>query len=203
MANRLHSLGIMATSPTVLAGSSAAGAPTSSSVSPPVEAKFPLVSLFIAVVVSVVIASLGVGGAVYYLARMGRLPIQEGAAHRAEIVRPSTTHAMALEPLLVNLADGGGSSYLRVALTLRVADALEGKDSKAKEDKPKEDKFANDAMASVRDTTLAVLGRQTADGLLAVDGKERLKTDLKKAFVEHNADLKVTDVFFTDFLVQR
>jgi flagellar FliL protein len=110
---------------------------------------------------------------------------------------------MALEPVLVNLADPGGSSYLRVALTLRVADVEEGKDAKAKEEKLKEDKAASDAVASVRDTTLMVLGRQTADGLLAADGKEHLKADLKKAFAEHNADLKVMDVFFTDFLVQR
>ena len=44
---------------------------------------------------------------------------------------------------------------------------------------------------------------QTADGLLAINGKEHLKDELKKAFAEHNADLKVMDVFFTDFLVQR
>jgi flagellar protein FliL len=193
----------MATSPTVLAGSSAAVAPITSTVPPTDAAKFPIVSLFLAVVVGAVIAVLGVGGAVYYLVRTGRLPIQEGATHRAVTVGPGTTHAMALEPLLVNLADGGGSSYLRIALTLRVADVSEGKDSKGKEDKPKDDKFTNEAVASVRDTTLTVLGRQTADSLLAVDGKERLKTDLKKAFAERNADLKVTDIFFTDFLVQR
>jgi flagellar protein FliL len=79
-----------------------------------------------------------------------------------------------------------------------VADIAEGEGSKTKEDKA-----ASDAVASVRDTTLMVLGRQTADGLLAIDGKEHLKAELKKAFAEHNADLKVMDVFFTDFLVQR
>jgi flagellar protein FliL len=193
----------MATSPTVLAGSSAAVAPVASTVPPPDAAKFPIVSLFIAVAVGVAIAASVVGGAVYYLVKTGRLPIQEGATHRTVTAGPGTTHTMALEPLLVNLADGGGSSYLRIALTLRVADVSEGKDSKGKEDKPKEDKFTNDAVASIRDTTLTVLGRQTADSLLAVDGKEHLKMDLKKAFAEHNADLKVMDVFFTDFLVQR
>jgi len=193
----------MATSPTVLAGSPAAVAPITSTVLPPDAAKLPIVSLFIAVVVGVVIAAFGIGGAVYYLMKTGRLPIQEGSTHRMVAVGSGTTHAMTLEPLLVNLADGGGSSYLRIALTLRVADVPEGKDSRGKEDKPKEDRFTNDAVASVRDTTLAVLGRQTADSLLAVDGKERLKADLEKAFVEHNADLKVMDVFFTDFLVQR
>jgi flagellar FliL protein len=58
-------------------------------------------------------------------------------------------------------------------------------------------------VAAVRDTVLMVLGRQTADGLLAVDGKEHLKSELKAALSERNTDLKVKDVFFTDFLVQR
>ena len=50
------------------------------------------------------IAALGVGGVVYYLARSGRLPMQEGAAQRTEaVVVAITTHAMVLEPLLVNL----------------------------------------------------------------------------------------------------
>jgi flagellar FliL protein len=48
-----------------------------------------------------------------------------------------------------------------------------------------------------------VLGRQTSEGLLSVDGKERLKAELNAAMAEHNADLKVTDMFFTEFLVQR
>jgi flagellar protein FliL len=193
----------MATSPTVLASSSAAVPPIASPIPSPEASKFPIVPLLIAVVVGMVIATLSLGGVVYYLTRTGRLPIQQGAAHKTEAVGPSATHAMALEPLLVNLADGGGNSYLRVALTLRVAEVAEGKDSKVKEDKSKEDKVANDVVASVRDTTLTVLGRQTAEGLLALDGKEHLKTDLRRAFAEHNPDLKVIDVFFTDFLVQR
>jgi flagellar protein FliL len=195
----------MATSPTVLAGASSTVPPDPSpaSMAAPVAAKFPLIPLLIAVVVGVLVATLGVGGVVYYLVRTGRLPGREGSARKAEVGAPATTHAMVLEPLLVNLADAGGSSYLRVAMTLRVADATEGREAKPKEEKPKEDKEASDAVASVRDTMLTVLGRQTADRLLAVDGKEQLKAELKAALAEHNADLKVMDVFFTDFLVQR
>lgn len=195
----------MATSPTVLAGASSAAPPDFSpaSVAAPVEAKFPLIPLLIAVVVGVLVATLGVGSVVYYLVRTGRLPAREGSAHRTEIVIPAATHSMVLEPLLVNLADAGGSSYLRVAMTLRVADATEGKEAKAKEEKPKEDKENSGDVAAVRDTMLTVLGRQTADRLLAPDGKEQLKAELKAALAEHNADLKVMDVFFTDFLVQR
>ena len=138
----------------------------------------------------------------YYLAHTGRLSMQGVTAQKTEAVGPVTTHAMVLEPLLVNLADAGGSSYLRVALTLRVAEAADKK-GKAKDEKGKDDKGAEDAVAAVRDTVLTVLGRQTADGLLAADGKEHLKAELKSAIAEHNPDLKVKDVFFTDFLVQR
>ncbi len=185
----------MATSPTVLAGASASAPPASDPV------PFPVVPLLLAVVVGVVIATLGVGGVVYYLAHTGRLPMQ-WVPQKIEAVAPITTHAMVLEPLLVNLADAGGSSYLRVALTLRVVDVADGQNAKAKDKKTK-DKVGDEAEAAVRDTVLTVLGRQTADGLLATDGKGHLKAELKSALAEHNAELKVIDVFFTDFLVQR
>jgi flagellar protein FliL len=196
----------MATSPTVLAGASASSSPAPAnapvSVAAPVAAKFPIVPLMISVAAGVVLATLGVGGGVYYLAHTGRLPMQGAATQKTESVALDTTHAMILEPLLVNLADAGGSSYLRVALTLRVADVVDKKGAKADGEKTKDDK-GDDGVAAVRDTVLAVLGRQTADGLLAADGKEHLKIELKAALAEHNADLKVKDVFFTDFLVQR
>jgi flagellar FliL protein len=195
----------MATSPTVLAGASPSSSPAPAPAAPatPATAKFPVTPLLIAVAAGVVIATLGIGGGVYYLAHTGRLPMQAGAAQKTEVFAVGATHAMVLEPLLVNLADAGGSSYLRVALTLRVADVVDKKGAKAEGEKNKDDKGGDDGIAAVRDTVLTVLGRQTADGLLAADGKERLKTELKAALAEHNADLKVKDVFFTDFLVQR
>jgi flagellar FliL protein len=191
----------MATSPTVLAGASTSSPPAPVPAS--VAAKVPVVPLLIAVVVGVVIAVLGVGGVVYYLARTGRLPLQGRSPQKIEVDVPVVTHAVVLEPLLVNLADAGGSSYLRIALTLRVGDIADKKDAKAKDEKSKDDKGSDETVAAVRDTVLTVLGQQTADGLLAADGKAHLKAELKKALAEHNVDLKVMDVFFTDFLVQR
>jgi flagellar protein FliL len=185
----------MDASPTVLAG-------TPPIAPAPAPAKFPVVSLLIAVVLGVVIATLAIGGLVYYMARSGRLPLQHTAAAKAEPVAPLPTHMMTLEPMLVNLADAGGSAYLRISMTLRVVDATKG--VKTKEDENAAGGKGGDAaVAAVRDTALTVLGRQSADGLLAVDGKERLKTELKTAFAANNRDLKVADVFFTDFLVQR
>jgi flagellar protein FliL len=188
----------MATSPTVLAGSS------SSPILPaPAADKFPILPLLVAAVLGVAISALVIGGVVFYLVRSGRLPTQNNSTHKAEIASPVMTHAMALEPLLVNLADTGGNSYLRVALVLRVADAAEKKDVKPKEEASKDNKAGDESMAAVRDTVITVLGRQTADGLLAADGKDHLKAELKTAFAQQNTDLKVVDVFFTDFLVQR
>jgi len=140
-----------------------------------------------------VIASLVLGGVLYCFVHSGRLSIRKGAAKAAPAL--TGTRLLVLDPLLVNLADEGGSSYLRLSLTLQVADAAGTKDSKVKND--------GGEMAAVRDTALTVLGQQTADGLLAPDGKERLKDELKNALTRHNGDLKVTTVFFTDFLVQR
>jgi flagellar protein FliL len=185
----------MATSPTVLVSGSSASTPAP--VAAPV--KFPLIPLLIAVLVGVLIAGLAVGGGMYYLARSGRLRALGGAAVKEPAVSVET-HAIALDPLLVNLADSGGSSYLRVALTLRVADVSDKKGSKPKEAKATD---GGEVVAEVRDTTLTVLGRQTAEGLMAADGKEKLKAEIKSALSEHNADLKVLDVYFTDFLVQR
>jgi flagellar protein FliL len=191
----------MATPPTVLVDPSTSPSfPTVAA--PPAGAKFPMIPLLVAVVAGVAITALSVGGVVYYLARTGRLPAQGSGAKKAEPVL-AATHSIVLEPLLVNLANSGGSSYLRIAMTLRVADVADGKDSKSKEEKSKSEKGADDTDAAVRDTMLTVLGRQTADDLLAADGKEHLKAAMKSALVERNPDLKVADVFFTDFLVQR
>jgi flagellar FliL protein len=142
------------------------------------------------------IASLGIGGVLYYFARSGRLLIHRGAVADKRAPVETGTRLLVLDPLLVNLADGG--AYLQLSLSLQVADGAAKKDSSTKGDKS-----GDDAIAAVRDTALTVLGRQTADGLLATDGKERLKIELKKALAEHNVDLKVTRVFFTEFLVQR
>jgi len=151
----------------------------------------------IAALIGAVIASIGFGGGFYYLLRSGRLAIK-GRAAKAAPVAAANTHLVALDPLLVNLADAGGSAYLRLSMTLQVEDDTAKKGAEAKGSIG-----GDDVMAGIRDTALAVLGRETADELLAADGKERLKAELKRSLAEHNAGLKVKQIFFTDFLVQR
>lgn len=153
--------------------------------------------LLIAMLIGALIASVGFGGALYYFVRSGRLAIREDAAVKIPSPIETGTHLLVLDPLLVNLADDGGNAYLRLALTLQVANTATKKGSETRDDK------SLDALTAVRDTALTVLGRQTAVNLLALDGKQRLKAELKNALLQHNPDLKVTQIYFTDFLVQR
>ena len=71
--------------------------------------------------IGAVIASIGFGGGFYYLLRSGRLSIK-GRVAKAAPVAAANTHLVALDPLLVNLADAGGSAYLRLSMTLQVED---------------------------------------------------------------------------------
>ena len=172
--------------------------------SAPANVKVPVVPLAMAMIVAVLLGAGAVGGVMVWLAKAGKLggtaaPVKVEAA----VVAPKT-HALTLEPILVNLADEGGRAYLRVALTVRVADEELKKGEKPKEEKPEKGaKGPGDAEAAVRDTVLGVLGRESSDTLLEADGKEALKVKLRSALLAHNPDLKVTDVFFTEFLVQR
>lgn len=152
--------------------------------------------LLIAMLIGAATASLAFGGVLYYFARSGRLSIRGVAAATTRSPSEPSTHLLVLDPLLVNLP--GEGDYLRLSLSLQVADAPAKTESGSKSDKS-----GADAIAAIRDTALTVLGRQTADDLLAQDGKERLKVELKDALADHNADLKVTKIFFTEFLVQR
>jgi len=180
--------------------------PVSENVSPSEAAKIklPLVPLFAAMIFAVLLGVAAVAGAMYYLVRSGRFPVAKTAAVEGKIAtQPETvaSHVMILEPMVANLADAGGGAYLKVSLTLRIANAVLKKDAPAKEEKPA--KGMSDAEAGVRDTVLMVVGRQTSEVMLAPTGKEQLKADLRAAFAEHNADLKVMDIYFIDFLVQR
>jgi len=155
----------------------------------------------LAIAAGVLVVILGVGGGLFYMVHSGRLASRGGVV-KPQVAVPIATHVILLEPMVVNLADQGGESYLRIAIALRVYDSPLTHSATPKAPRDKEDKGASET-APIKDTLLMVLGRQTADDLLAAKGSERLKTAIKAAFAEHNSDMNVQDVFFTEFLVQR
>jgi len=161
--------------------------------------KLPLIPLVVATALGVIISVSVIGGAGYYLIHSGKLKLQTAPMVQAVPAAAGKTRAVLLEPLLVNLADSSGGAYLRISIALNLADA---KSEQVKdENKSEEAKAGKDA--AIRDTALTVLGRETSESLLAADGKERLKKDLRAALAEHNPEIKVVDLFFTEFLVQR
>jgi len=173
-----------------------ASASSSLAAAVPGPAKFSVKFALSFVLAGIFISAMGFGGVLYHLVRTGRLITRKVATSAAPSVMAGT-HPIVLDPLLVNLSGDGGNSYLRLSLVLEVVN------SSAKGGATKDGISKDDSMAAIRDTVLTVLGLQTADDLLAADGKERLKLELKKSLAEHNRNLKVTELFFTDFLVQR
>jgi flagellar FliL protein len=161
------------------------------------------VPMVIAGVTGAFLAFMSAVGFGYYLLRTGRLEATNRITQRVPDNPSATTHVMVLDPLLANLADPDGSGYVRVSLTLSVENAGYKNGAKAKTEGGKDEEESSKLMAEARDTVLTILGRQTADQLLANGGKERLKAQLKAGLAERDPDLKIVDIFFTDFLVQR
>lgn len=168
------------------------------------KASLPLIPLMLTVLVAVLAAVGLCAGTAFWLIHSGRLPLVTGSgrSEAASKPAPALTHLVALDPLLVNLADQDGHGYLRVSLTLRLEDKPLAKGEKAKEEAPAKGKAPNEFEAAERDAALSVLGRQTSAVLLAESGKEDLKQQLKTAFAEHVPEVKVQEVLLTEFLVQ-
>jgi len=147
-----------------------------------------------------------IGGAMYWLVKSGRLPVA-GAPVIIQAAKADApkTRLIALDPLLVNLTDQGGTGYLRVVMVLRVDDPPASKDAKPKDEKPPEKGkvVINEDDTMLRDAALTVVGHETSAALLAPDGKEHLKDELRAEFAKRVTTVKVIDVMFTEFLVQR
>jgi flagellar basal body-associated protein FliL len=98
-----------------------------------------------------------------------------------------------LESFVVNLVDNDGRSFFRVGIDL----GIEGQDPKAKIEQP------TTPVPVIRDAVISLLSTLKADDLLTVDGKKKLKQDLVHVLNERAPELKVREVYFNEFMVQR
>jgi len=103
---------------------------------------------------------------------------------------PQVRSTLHLETFVLNLADPGQRSYLRVGVDLGL-----GREMGKGENAP--------PVAEVRDTILGVLAQARVDELLTAEGKAKLKEDLLHALQERLPGLAVEEVYFTEFLIQR
>ena len=90
------------------------------------------------------------------------------------------------------LADPSGSRYLRTSLKLVVAD-----------EKKAEELAKNEVVVTrARSAILELLTTQTADELVTADGKAALKKAICERVSPLTGGSEVTDVLFSDFVVQ-
>lgn len=98
---------------------------------------------------------------------------------------------LTLKPFLVNLADPGGTSFLRTTVALGLSAP------------PAENADATPSVAAARDAIIAVLTASTSAELLAPHGKTELKARLLQAVRAKAPKLPVTSIYLTGFLIQR
>lgn len=107
---------------------------------------------------------------------------------------PQVKGAVHLEPFVMNLSDPEENRFLRVGIDLGVEKPLSAREGKGGEGEV--------PIARTRDCILGVLSSWRSDALLAPEGKQKLKDELVHALQDHVPELRVKEVYFTDFLVQ-
>jgi flagellar protein FliL len=136
----------------------------------------------------------GVGSGIWW----GFLRPRDANSANAETATSART-VLPLESFTVNLADAEEGRFLRATMALGVEGQLP---TIAKgEFKPVE--TGQVSMATIRDSIITVLAQCTSDQLLTPEGKTKLKADLLNALNRDVPALRVRDVYFTEFLVQR
>lgn len=146
-------------------------------------------------IVVVVLLVLGGGGYMFMSRRALASSKKSGKSKTPEIKTDAPPVAVIpLESFVVNLADQDHNAFLRIGITVALSKAL-----------PKESEGASESpfVPEIRDTVLGVLNTWQSAALLAPDGKAKLKTQLLTALQQRLPELGVSDLYFTDFLIQQ
>jgi flagellar FliL protein len=136
-------------------------------------------------VVLALVVVLGGGGAAVVWAM--RRPAGAAAAPR-----PAEHALVSLEPFVVNLADQGGTRFLRVSVRLIVGSLEEAERVQKNEV----------ALLRARSAILELLTQQTAERLVTAAGKSALKQAIAARLAAVLEGITVVDVLFSDFVVQ-
>ena len=135
------------------------------------------------IVIALVVVALGVGGGVYAMRRPASSTTTEVSTSRGLVP---------FDPFVVNLADPGGSRFIRVTLSLVVNDE---KVATKISDTPV-------SLKEARSAILELLSEQNSAGLVTPEGKQALKKAIIERVSKIFSDARVTDVYFAEFVVQ-
>jgi len=142
-------------------------------------------------VVALVLAG-GAGGGAWWWMHRAEAAEAKPEANAQPKEDPADSGVLALDPFLVNLADKDSPRFLRATLRL----VVQGKKAAAElgEDDVKK--------VRIRSAILEVLTQQTSDRLVTPEGKTALKKSILDWCSKNLAETKVTDVLFSEFVVQ-
>lgn len=149
------------------------------------------------VLVAALVLLLGGGGAgAYWWMHRGG---DEGkdAKHAEPAHEEADPASIALPTFTVNLADKDASRYLRVTLTLLIPDHEKAEELAAAEHGP-----GNVKLMKARSEILELLSTKSAEELTTAEGKVQLKKAIAERATKAFGSVKVSDVLFSDFVVQ-
>ena len=136
------------------------------------------------VIVAVVVLGGAGGGAWFFMRTRGPAPVVEKKLSEHGLVK--------FEPFVVNLADQGNQRFLRASIQLVVDSPEEAAEFT---EKPV---LTMGARSAIVDT----LTEQTSEHLGSVEGKNKLREELKEKVSASLKEIEVVDVLFSDFVIQ-
>jgi len=165
-----------------------------------------VVKKVIVIVVAVLLLAGGGAGGWWWWSQRAQAAGQDEAGGTPGGSRPGKkkgdtgeTGAIVLEPFLVNLADKDASRFLRLSLQLVIDKKELAEAMSAKGEAGAEQAIAR---ARLRSGILELLTTKTSDALVTAEGKTALKKEIAARATQVLAEAEVTDVLFTDFVVQ-
>src|SRR5712691_1923622 len=143
------------------------------------------------IILGVVVVLLGGGGAAAYFTMRKPAEAVATAAAPKKAAHPDTG-IVSFEPFVVNLADTGGQRFLRISVRLIVGE----------EEQAKHIQESEVQLMRLRSAILELLTAQTSERIVTQDGKAALKKEIAERAAHIVAPIEVSDVLFSDFVVQ-
>lgn len=151
-------------------------------------------SKLIIIVIAVVVCLALAGGGYWFKTRRAMASSKkQGAPPAAQKADAAPVAIIPLDSFVVNLADPGHSTFLRIGISLGLDKPLP-KGGEGEGDSP--------LTPEIRDAILSVVTNWTSTELLAPDGKIKLKAQLRHVLQERLPQMGIAEVYFTDFLIQ-
>ena len=153
--------------------------------------------LFMMIGAAVLVLGIGGGAGWYFMHGSGEEASEPAKKdHGSSKKKKKEEHPpeyLAIDSFTVNLQPENGDQYLRVAFTLQVDGVEQAELIKAN-------------MAKVRSRVLLLLSGKKASEINTVEGKQQLAGEIlaavKEPFAEHGDEQDVSDVLFTEFIIQ-